>query len=187
MAKPIQSKQLKRVLVALAQVAELEKIEGEKRDASESVLLQTPQWRRYAHPPLVAVAALTPAAPRLPCRCFFGLLLRIGCISNVACREFREAWKEAEPVTESQPEPKPGPKPEPEPCLAAAGYGQSEGTVSLELHNQLVAELLETKSQRDAAVVGWEKAAAEREVLLKQTKELAAELNQLKEDWMAAW
>ena len=105
---------------------------------------------------------------------------------NVACREFREAWKEAEPVTESQPEPKPGPKPEPEPALAAVGYDQSEGTVSLELHNQLVAELLETKSQRDAAVVGWEK-AAEREVLLKQTKELAAELNQLKEDWMAAW
>ena len=106
---------------------------------------------------------------------------------NVACREFREAWKEAEPVHESQPVPKPEPKPEPEPALAVAGGDESEGTVSLELHNQLVAELLETKSQRDAAVVGWEKAAAEREVLLKQTKELAAELNQLKEDWMAAW
>ena len=53
MAEPLQSKQLKRVLVALAQVAELEKIEGEKRDASESVLLQTPQWRRCAYPPLI--------------------------------------------------------------------------------------------------------------------------------------
>ena len=35
-------------------------------------------------------------------------------------------------MTESQPEPKPGPKPEPEPALAAVGYDQSEGTVSLD-------------------------------------------------------